>query len=72
MSDNRTSFDHYNVCRSCGVPWGDHLGIAGTCAEVLRLRAENAELRFKLLMCENRNQILVNALDAQNQGRTAT
>ncbi len=25
-------------CASCGKPWTDHLGIAGTCADLMRMR----------------------------------
>jgi len=25
-------------CTSCGVPWADHMGIIGTCAENIRLQ----------------------------------
>ena len=31
-------------CPSCGVAYVDHLGLHGTCAEVLRLRAALAEV----------------------------
>lgn len=30
-------------CTSCGVPYVDHLGIIGTCAENIKLKAEVAE-----------------------------
>lgn len=67
MTDNRDAFDHYNVCRSCGESWADHLGIAGTCAKALRFQAENADLRLKLAQCENRNAMLVDALEQRNR-----
>lgn len=31
-------------CTSCGVPWVDHMGIIGTCAENIKLRKEVLEL----------------------------
>ena len=38
-------------CKSCGVPWEDHLGIAGTCSELKRqeLRADALYNMIKLL-----------------------
>jgi hypothetical protein len=27
------------LCPSCGVPWIAHLGVAGTCAELMKLKA---------------------------------
>ena len=32
-------------CKSCGVPWVDHMGIMGICAENAKLHKENAKLR---------------------------
>ena len=30
-------------CKSCGVPWVDHMGIMGICAENAKLRKERDE-----------------------------
>jgi hypothetical protein len=40
MSDRAEMIDPEDEprCKSCGIHWGDHLGIAGTCAELERLR----------------------------------
>ena len=44
--------DKQGKCPTCGVPWADHLGVAGTCAQLAaairerddyKLRAEQAE-----------------------------
>ena len=35
-------------CLSCGVPFVDHLGIIGTCAELLKTRQENVKLHSAL------------------------
>ena len=35
-------------CTSCGVQWEDHMGIIGTCAENIKLKAEVAELREEI------------------------
>ena len=31
-------------CPSCGVPFEDHLGLIGTCAKLVKLRRQLAEL----------------------------
>ena len=38
-------------CHSCGVPWASHMGIAGTCAEIAKLRRERDEARREV--CES-------------------
>lgn len=35
-------------CTSCGVPWVDHMGIIGTCAENIKLKKEIEELRVEV------------------------
>ena len=35
-------------CTSCGVPWVDHMGIIGTCAENIKLKKEVEELRVEI------------------------
>ena len=37
--------DDESRCKSCGVPWADHLGIMGVCAENAKLRNERDEAR---------------------------
>jgi len=37
-------------CKSCGVPWVEHMGIEGTCAENKKLREERDEARREV--CE--------------------
>ena len=32
------------ICPACGVPYSDHLGLNGTCAELQRLRADYSKL----------------------------
>lgn len=32
-------------CQSCGVPFSEHLGLQGTCAELVALRTKIKELR---------------------------
>lgn len=33
-------------CISCGIPWVDHMGIIGTCAENAQLKKERDEARY--------------------------
>ena len=46
-------------CHSCGVPWESHMGIAGTCAEITKLRRERDEARREV--CE------MNAIEYSNE-----
>ena len=46
-------------CHSCGVPWASHMGIAGTCAEIAKLRRERDEARREV--CE------MNAIESSNE-----
>lgn len=46
-------------CHSCGVPWASHMGIAGTCAEIVKLRRERDEARREV--CE------MNSIEASNE-----
>ena len=46
MNDNDTnSTESQPHCTTCGVPWVDHMGIVGTCAENAQLRKERDEAR---------------------------
>jgi hypothetical protein len=40
-------------CKSCSVPWVDHLGIQGTCAENSQLRKERDEIRQRVENIKN-------------------
>ena len=55
-------------CKSCGVPWVDHMGIMGICAENAKLRKERdaarAEEEIKRLRAE-----LKTALDERDDAR---
>lgn len=39
---------HPSRCPSCGVPFVDHLGLIGTCAELMKARQENVKLHSAL------------------------
>jgi uncharacterized coiled-coil DUF342 family protein len=41
------------ICKSCSVPWVDHLGIQGTCAENSQLRKERDEIRQRVENIKN-------------------
>jgi hypothetical protein len=46
MSDEEP--DDIPPCKSCGVPWGDHLGMAGTCAKLVLMTKQVKRLRRML------------------------
>jgi len=35
-------------CTSCGVPFTDHVGIIGTCADKIKLLQENVKLKSQV------------------------
>lgn len=40
--------DDLPPCRSCGVPWVEHLGMTGTCAKLVLMTKQVQRLRLML------------------------
>ena len=53
---NKNEEKNIEKCTSCGVPWADHMGIIGTCAENIKLRKENDALRFVVAKLEKESK----------------
>lgn len=48
IEDNYETDSPPPCCKSCRVPYVEHLGLIGTCAELLKVRQENVALRSAL------------------------
>lgn len=51
-------------CVSCGTPWADHLGIAGTCSKLQQAQKTIDALKQELGAAIDRAQILIIERDA--------
>lgn len=51
--------DDIPPCRSCGVPWAEHLGMTGTCAKLVLITKQVQRLRMMLQQGELDGSLLI-------------